>query len=119
MKRILVAAFFLAGFGFAFSQEKQEEDKDLKTWYHKDFSTTKVYGVNTENAYKFFESKGLKPKSVVVGVIDSGVEVDHPGLVKNLWKNVNEVPNNGKDDDGNGYVDDVYGWNFIGGKTEM
>ena len=40
MKRILVAAFFLAGFGFAFSQEKQEEDKDLKTWYHKDFSTT-------------------------------------------------------------------------------
>mgnify|MGYP000373087046 CR=1 FL=1 len=117
MKRILVAAFFLAGFGFAFSQEKQEEDKDLKTWYHKDFSTTKVYGVNTENAYKFFESKGLKPKSVVVGVIDSGVEVDHPGLVKNLWKNVNEVPDNGKDDDGNGYVDDVYGWNFIGGKN--
>jgi hypothetical protein len=59
----------------------------------------------------------LKPKSVVVGVIDSGVEVDHPGLVKNLWKNVNEVPDNGKDDDGNGYVDDVYGWNFIGGKN--
>jgi subtilisin family serine protease len=53
----------------------------------------------------------------VVGVIDSGVEVDHPGLVKNLWRNVNEVPDNGKDDDGNGYVDDVYGWNFISGKN--
>ena len=48
----------------------------------------------------FFESKGLKPKTVVVGVIDSGIEVDHPGLIKNMWKNVNEVPNNGKDDDG-------------------
>lgn len=117
MKRILIAAVFLTGLSFTFSQETKEEDKDLKTWYHKDFSATKVYGVNTENAYKFFESKGLKPKSVVVGVIDSGVEVDHPGLVKNMWKNVNEVPNNGKDDDGNGYTDDIYGWNFIGGKN--
>ena len=119
MKRIIIAAAFLAGFNFGFSQETKTEDKDLMTWYHKDFSTTNVYGVNTQNAYKFFESKGLKPKTVVVGVIDSGVEVDHPGLIKNMWKNVNEVPNNGKDDDGNGYVDDVYGWNFIGVKMEM
>lgn len=118
MKKILIAAVFLAGFGFTFAQETKEDDKDLKTWYHKDFSSSKVYGVNTENAYKFFESKGLKPKSVIVAVVDSGVEVDHPGLVKNMWKNINEVPNNGKDDDGNGYIDDVYGWNFIGGKTE-
>lgn len=118
MRQILIAAVFLAGFGFTFAQETKEDDKDLKTWYHKDFSSSKVYGVNTENAYKFFESKGLKPKSVIVAVVDSGVEVDHPGLVKNMWKNVNEVPNNGKDDDGNGYIDDVYGWNFIGGKTE-
>ena len=38
-------------------------------------------------------------------------------LIKNMWKNPNEVPNNGKDDDGNGYIDDIYGWNFIGGKN--
>lgn len=117
MRKILLAAVFLAGFSFSFSQETKEDDKDLKTWYHKDYLTTKVYGVNTEKAYQFFESKGLKPKSVVVAVVDSGVEVDHPGLVKNMWKNVNEVPNNGKDDDGNGYVDDIYGWSFIGGKN--
>lgn len=117
MKKIVVAAALLAGFSFAFSQETKDNDNDLKTWYHKDFASTKVYGVNTENAYKFFESKGLKPKSVVVGVVDSGVEVDHPGLAKNMWKNVNEIPDNGKDDDGNGYVDDVYGWSFIGGKN--
>ncbi|MGE4515112.1 MAG: S8 family serine peptidase, partial [Chryseobacterium sp.] len=76
-----------------------------------------VYGVNTENAYKYLESKGLKPKTVVVGVLDSGVQVDHPGLAKNIWSNPNEVPGNGKDDDGNGYIDDVHGWNFIGGKN--
>lgn len=123
MKKVLLAAVFLAGFSFSYAQEAKgksvdpNEDKDLMTWYHKDFSATKVYGVNTENAYKYLESKGLKPKTVVVGVLDSGVQVDHPGLVKNIWTNPNEVPGNGKDDDGNGYIDDVHGWNFIGGKN--
>lgn len=122
MKKVLLAAVFLAGFGFSHAQSAKgvsdpNEDKDLMTWYHKDFTTTKVYGVNTANAYKFLESKGLKPKTVVVGVLDSGVQVDHPGLVKNIWTNPNEVPGNGKDDDGNGYVDDIHGWNFIGGKN--
>lgn len=123
MKKVLLAAVFLAGFNSAFAQEAQaksvdpKENKDLMTWYHKDFGTTKVYGINTENAYKYLESKGLKPKTVVVGVLDSGVQVDHPGLIKNIWSNPNEVPNNGKDDDGNGYIDDVHGWNFIGGKN--
>jgi cell wall-associated protease len=119
MKKILIAAAFYSGFAMIAAQSvvAPENDKDLKTWYHKDYATTKVYGVNTENAYKFLESKGLKPKTVIVGVLDSGVEVDHPGLAKNMWKNPNEVPNNGKDDDGNGYIDDVYGWNFLGGKN--
>ena len=116
MKKVLIAAAFLASFSFAFAQDKMQNN-DLKTWYHKDFLTTNVYGVNTDNAYKFLESKGLKPRTVVVGVLDSGVEVDHPGLINNMWKNPNEIPNNGIDDDKNGYVDDIYGWNFIGGKT--
>ena len=121
MKKLFVAALFMSSFT-AFSQTETAaldpmKDKDLMTWYHKDFSSSNVYGINTQNAYKYLESKGLKPKAVTVAVLDSGVEVDHPGLVKNMWKNVNEVPNNGKDDDGNGYIDDVYGWNFIGGKN--
>ena len=121
MKKLFLAAVFLSGFTLSYAQEKSvnavnpKENKDLMTWYHKDFSTTKVYGVNTENAFKFLESKGLKPNMVVVGVLDSGVQVDHPGLVKNIWSNPNEVPNNGKDDDNNGYIDDIHGWSFIGG----
>ena len=116
MKKVLIAAAFLASFSFAFAQDKMQ-DNDLKTWYHKDFSTTNVYGVNTDNAYKFLESKGLKPRTIVVGVLASGVEVDHPGLLNNMWKTPNDIPNHGIDDDKNGYVDDIYGWNFIGGKT--
>ncbi len=115
MKKIVLAAVLLSGLQISFAQETQ--DKDLMTWYHKDFSTTKVYGVNTQNAYKYLESKGLKATPVVVGVLDSGVQIDHPALKNNLWKNVNEIPDNGKDDDGNGYIDDVYGWSFIGGKN--
>lgn len=120
MKRIIIAAAFLSGFaGFAQTSEALDpmKDKDLMTWYHKDFSSANTYGVNTDNAYKYLEAKGLKAKPVIVGVLDSGVEVDHPGLKKNMWTNPNEVPNNGKDDDGNGYIDDIHGWNFIGGKN--
>ncbi len=120
MKKIAVAICYLVGMGWAFAQSTPaaDQDKDLMTWYHKDFASTKVYGVNTQNAYKYLESKGLKPKSVVVAVLDSGVQVDHPGLAPNMWKNPNEIPNNGIDDDKNGYVDDVYGWNFLGNKTK-
>ncbi|WP_018674478.1 S8 family serine peptidase [Riemerella columbina] len=119
MKKIIIAALFLAGFGTAFSQEQEQvqHNPDLETWYHKDFNSTNVYGVNTINAYKFLESKGLKPHTVIVGVLDSGVEVDHPGLINNIWTNPNEVPNNGIDDDNNGYVDDIHGWNFQGGRN--
>lgn len=119
MKKIFIAATFLAGFSGAFAQSDKAvdpmQDKDLMTWYHKKHSTKDdVFGVNTQEAYQFLESKGLKPKTVVVGVLDSGVEVDHPGLVKNMWHNPNEIPNNGIDDDKNGYVDDIHGWNFMG-----
>lgn len=120
MKKIAIAICYLVGFGWATAQSTplSDKDKDLMTWYHKDFATTKVYGVNTQNAYKYLESKGLKPKTVVVGVLDSGVQVDHPGLAANMWKNPNEIPNNEIDDDKNGYVDDIYGWNFLGNKTK-
>ncbi len=50
---------------------------------------------------------------VIVHMMDSGVDLDHPDLVNRLWMNPGEIPGNGIDDDGNGYIDDVYGWNFV------
>ena len=52
-------------------------------------------------------------KSIVIAVIDTGVDVNHPSLKDNLWVNDGEIPGNGIDDDGNGYVDDVHGWDFV------
>ena len=56
---------------------------------------------------------------IVVAVIDSPVKYDHPDLAANMWKNEKEIPDNGKDDDDNGYVDDIYGWNCVGSSPQV
>lgn len=84
-------------------------------WFNLDPGADNVPGVSTEKTYKEL-LKGKKGRTVVVAVIDSGVETDHEDLKDVIWINTGEIPNNGKDDDGNGYIDDVHGWNFIGGK---
>lgn len=82
-------------------------------WFNLDAENFYVQGVSTEKAYEFL--KGRKSEKVVVAVIDSGVDIEHEDLQGKIWINEDEIPDNGKDDDGNGYVDDVHGWNFIGG----
>lgn len=84
-------------------------------WFNLDPTQDKVDGVSTEKAYKSL-LKGKKSTTVVVAVIDSGVDYDHEDLIDVMWKNPKEIPGNKIDDDNNGYVDDVYGWNYIGGK---
>ena len=83
-------------------------------WHELDRSETGYYGISLDRAYKFLQNR--KPKTVVVAVIDSGVDTTQEDLKSVLWHNPGEIPGNGIDDDHNGYVDDVYGWNFIGGK---
>ena len=73
-------------------------------------------GMFTEVAYKKILSK-KKSTTVVVAVIDSGVDVEHEDLNGHIWVNAKEIPGNNKDDDGNGYVDDINGWNFLGNKN--
>ncbi|MFT3747554.1 MAG: S8 family peptidase [Agriterribacter sp.] len=73
------------------------------------------YGIDVERAYTEL-LKGKKSTPVIVAVIDSGVDTTHEDLKKVLWHNPKEIPGNGIDDDNNGYIDDVYGWNFLGGK---
>ena len=87
-----------------------------KSWHMMDKSTDGRYGVSADKAYKFIQSKHLKSKTVIVAVIDSGIDTLQEDLKAILWTNPKEIPGNGIDDDHNGYVDDVHGWNFIGGK---
>ena len=85
-------------------------------WHLMDKETDGYYGVSADKAYSFLKTKNLKSKTVVVAVIDSGIDTLHEDLKPVLWTNPKEIPGNGIDDDRNGYVDDVNGWNFIGGK---
>ncbi|MBO3699780.1 S8 family peptidase [Roseivirga sp. E12] len=85
-----------------------------KNWFNLDPVENRVNGVSTEKAYEYL--KGKESKTVIVAVIDSGIDILHEDLKDVVWINEGEIPDNGIDDDNNGYVDDVYGWNFIGGK---
>jgi len=88
---------------------------DLKSWYQGDIQKDSVYGISLTKAYNFLQ--GRQPKPVIVAVIDSGIDTTHESLKGILWTNPKEIPGNGIDDDGNGYVDDVHGWNFLGNKN--
>lgn len=85
-------------------------------WHLLDKAKDGYNGISINEAYAFVKSKNLKSNPVVVAVIDSGIDTLHEDLKSILWTNPKEIPGNGKDDDGNGYVDDIHGWNFIGGK---
>lgn len=82
-------------------------------WQNLDLKTDGFFGISTEKAYKEL-LKGRIPTSVVVAVIDGGVDIRHEDLKESMWINTREIPKNKKDDDTNGYVDDLYGWNFMG-----
>lgn len=94
----------------------QKETTVPNGWHLMDKETNGFYGVSAEKAYNFLKLKKLKSKTVVVAVIDSGIDTLHEDLKPVLWTNPKEIPGNGIDDDKNGYVDDVHGWNFLGGK---
>lgn len=97
-----------------FSLQKSTGQSASKSWHLKDFETDSVVGISLDKAYQLLASKNLKPKPVLVAILDSGVDITHEDLQSKIWKNPNEQENNQIDDDQNGYVDDVHGWNFIG-----
>jgi cell wall-associated protease len=87
-----------------------------KDWFLKDPETDHFQGVSAEKTYATL-LKGKPSRTVLVAVIDSGIDIEHEDLKDVIWTNEDEVPGNGVDDDKNGYVDDIHGWNFIGGKN--
>lgn len=87
----------------------------IENWHHESITSSPYYGIETDRAYKELLQNKKPGKKVVVAVIDSGTDIHHEDLAPSIWVNEGEIPGNGIDDDGNGYVDDVHGWNFIGG----
>jgi len=111
----LLTGLTLSIVSMAQSTGKTGSDKP-KNWHQLDLKTDGYHGISLQQAYEFLKSKNKKSQKIIVAVIDSGIDTLHEDLKPVLWVNAKEIPGNGKDDDKNGYIDDVHGWNFIGGK---
>ncbi len=113
--RVVLSSVFLLGVfpTFARTAVDSTDTPPPNNWFHLDPASSTYPGISTEEAYQFMGSKPAR--KVIVAVIDSGVDSAHEDLQGKLWVNSDEIAGNGQDDDNNGYVDDVHGWNFIGG----
>lgn len=90
----------------------QSKDTNPPNWFNLDYATDGVRGISTEKAYELLKDKESTP--VIVGVLDGGIDYMHEDLKDVMWTNPGETAGNSEDDDDNGYIDDIHGWNFIG-----
>ncbi len=107
MRNLLLLLAFVATFGLS------AQSAAPNNWWELDRTENSFPGVSASRAHAYLADKKAEP--VVVAVIDSGVDIEHEDLKGVIWTNEGEIPGNGVDDDKNGYIDDVHGWNFIGG----
>ncbi|MGX1931208.1 S8 family peptidase [Flagellimonas sp. 2504JD4-2] len=92
-----------------FAQEPPEN------WHLLDKNENNAPGISLDKAYDLLRENKKNSSTIIVAVLDSGLDIEHEDIQPVLWTNPKEIKGNGKDDDNNGYVDDINGWNFIGG----
>ena len=119
MKKLLIALICALPVASSWAQSVVAVDATQvaapQNWFNLDPQDDRILGISTEKTYREL-LKGKKSRTVVVAVLDSGVDITHEDLKGKIWVNPKEIPGNGKDDDGNGYVDDINGWDFLGSK---
>jgi len=108
--------FVIVAMLMALTVQSQTSGNDKNYWYNKDLQKDKIPGVSSDRAYEEL-LKGKTAKPVVVAIIDGGTDINHEDLKSVIWTNTDEIAGNGIDDDKNGYIDDVHGWNFIGNSS--
>ncbi|MBI9033379.1 MAG: S8 family peptidase [Bacteroidales bacterium] len=95
--------------------KKDSTQNKYINWHNCDYGSSQMVGIETEKAYNEV-LKNKKSKTVIVAIIDSGVDIEHEDIQGKIWINEDEIVGNNIDDDNNGYIDDINGWNFIGAK---
>ena len=88
--------------------------QDAKFWHWKDLEKDGVHGVSLFKAQQLLTDLKLKSSPIIIAVLDGGIDTAHPQIKPLLWNNPKEIPGNALDDDKNGYIDDLHGWNFLG-----
>ncbi|MCC7440809.1 MAG: S8 family peptidase [Bdellovibrionales bacterium] len=94
----------------------QAQTAEVKNWFTKDSATDGVEGVRAELAYSQSVAGAPQGEPVIVAVLDSGVDAEHEDIKNIMWVNPGEIAGNGLDDDSNGFIDDIHGWNFLGSR---
>ena len=102
---------------FCMTGVKAQTFKVPLSWHMLDPVKDSVYGVSVNRSYDEL-LKGKNSQKVIVGIVDSGADTLQEDLKNVLWHNPREIPHDHKDNDKDGYVDDYYGWNFLGGKSD-
>lgn len=100
----------------AFCQINIDTDISNINWHHKDIALDSIPGISTDRAYNEL-LQNRKATKIIVAILDDGVDIEHEDLKENIWTNTDEIPDNGIDDDKNGYIDDIHGWNFLGNQN--
>ena len=113
-KTIWIALFALAGLHVQAQEKATTSSQSELDWYNCSVEEDQVYGAAVNKAYDYLKGRKIK-KRPIVALIGGGMDIEHEDLKQSIWKNRKEK-NNQKDDDKNGLVDDLYGWNFLGGK---
>lgn len=111
----ILLALFLSFNSVIYAQDKKVVLPP--NWFNLDLMANGYFGISTEKAYKELLANKQPKATIIVAVIDGGTDIKHDDLKDVLWTNTKEIPGNGIDDDGNGYIDDIHGWNFIGSKN--
>jgi len=115
MKRRLIFLLCLLSItaGLSFSASGQSSSPP-KGWHMLDPEQDHVQGISADRVYvELLKTRPSTP--IIVAIIDSGIDINHEDLKSIIWTNPREIEGNGLDDDGNGYIDDIHGWNFLGG----
>ena len=116
LNTFILSILLLTSIGISKAQYLElSPEKAPSNWFNLDYVENGVRGISTERAYREFLNK-KSSKTIIVAIIDSGVDINHEDLKDIIWVNSKEIPNNGIDDDKNGYIDDINGWDFLGGK---
>lgn len=95
------------------TNEELSEREDIN-WPNLDWKEDKVLGSSIELAYQKLLVNKESKRTVIVAVLDNGIDINHDDLKNKIWINTNEIPGNNIDDDQNGYIDDIHGWNYLG-----
>jgi len=114
MSRLTFLLLLSISFFYLDAQLIEDVDPEIINWHNKDIEEDDVMGTSVDRAYRDILKDKTPKKTIIVAILDSGIDTNHIDLEGRLWINEDEIPRNGIDDDSNGYADDIYGWNFLG-----